>query len=98
MAQHFDLTPMTYYEHTGSRKFLDHPANEGRSQFPHPILGLMSLKVLRNVEPQKRNGQPYSSLDIDYFGPGEKPGSLACQQTFIAASASVSPRQPSLAP
>jgi DNA polymerase I-like protein with 3'-5' exonuclease and polymerase domains len=67
VAMYFNLTPFTHYENTGRRKFIDHPANDGRSHFPHPFLGRMCRKVLKSDEPQKVNGQPYSAMDIDYF-------------------------------
>ena len=50
-ARFFDLTPETYFEHTGSRKFLDHPDNAGGGRRPHPALGGMALKVLKQRGP-----------------------------------------------
>ena len=66
-ARFFDLTPETYFEHTGSRKFLDHPANAGVGRRPHPALGGMALKVLKEPDPQTRAGRPYAPAELDYF-------------------------------
>ena len=54
-ARVFDLTPQNFFDHTGSRKFLDHPNNHGRESAPHPILGGMCLKVLK--EPHEDTGR-----------------------------------------
>jgi DNA polymerase I-like protein with 3'-5' exonuclease and polymerase domains len=67
IARHFDLTPASHHEHTGSRRFLDHPENGGREHLPHPILGGMCLKVLKVPEPETRAGEPYGPDDVDYF-------------------------------
>jgi hypothetical protein len=67
VARLFDLTPQSYFDHTGCPSFLDHPANEGRADAPHPILGWMCLKVLAEELPTKRNGAAYSADEIDYF-------------------------------
>src|SRR5262249_23071059 len=32
------LTPSSHHEHTGSRKFLDHPDNSGKKDRPHRLL------------------------------------------------------------
>lgn len=67
VAEFFGLTPASHYEHTGNRRFVCHPENQGRERQPHAILGAMALKVLQDSDPQKQNGQPYSAGDIDYF-------------------------------
>ncbi len=67
VARSFDLTPATYFEGTGSRKFLDHPANAGREDFPHPALGGMALKVLKQPDPATGAGRSYSPEEVDYF-------------------------------
>lgn len=67
VARFFALTPATYFEHTGSRKFLDHPANAGRVDLPHPALGGMALKVLKVPGPATQAGRPYSPEEVDYF-------------------------------
>lgn len=67
VAALLDLTPLSYYEHTGSRSFLDHPANAGRESEPHEILGGMCLKVLKQPEPCIRDGRPYTAEELDYF-------------------------------
>jgi hypothetical protein len=67
VARFFDLTPETYCEHTGSRKFLDHPDAAGRGRRPSPILGGMCLKTLRQSDPRTRDGRPYDAGTIDYF-------------------------------
>jgi hypothetical protein len=67
VAQLLDLTPMTHCQHTGSEKFLNHPANAGRTEQPHSILGAMCLKVLRAPQPETQDGRAYDLGDIDYF-------------------------------
>ena len=67
VARFFDLTPATYFEHTGSRKFLDHPDNAGGGRRPHPVLGGMALKVLKQPDPETRAGRPYAAAELDYF-------------------------------
>ncbi len=67
VAERFNLTPSTLYEHTGSRKFINHPNNDGREQHPHPILGAMCLKVLKEAVPKKQTGVPYDPGEIDFF-------------------------------
>jgi DNA polymerase I-like protein with 3'-5' exonuclease and polymerase domains len=66
-ARFFDLTPESYFEHTGSRKFLDHPANAGVGRRPHPVLGGMALKVLKQPDPRTRAGRLYAPAELDYF-------------------------------
>jgi hypothetical protein len=53
ITEQFRLTPPRFYEHTGSRKFLDHPDDHGRARRPHPISGAMFLKVLKAPAPRK---------------------------------------------
>ncbi len=67
VASYFNFTPMTYFDHTGSRRFLDHPENAGRATSPHPILGAMCLKVLKEQEPRTKDGRPYYVEELDYF-------------------------------
>jgi hypothetical protein len=67
VAHCFDLTPTTYSEHTGSRKFLNHPANADRAKLPHPILGSMCLKVLKMPDPETKTGRAYYPEEIDFF-------------------------------
>lgn len=66
-ARFFALTPTSYFEHTGSRKYLDHPDNRGRENEPHPILGSMCLKVLAEQKPCKGSGAAYTPVETDYF-------------------------------
>jgi hypothetical protein len=67
MARFFDLTPAAHHEHTGSQTFLNHPANEGKENVPHPILGAMCLKVLGTPAPETCDGRPYTAEDIAFF-------------------------------
>jgi hypothetical protein len=67
VARLFNLTPIAHFEHTGCRKFLDHPENAGRADRPHPILGGMLLKVLRHPDPITRDGRPYFPADVDFL-------------------------------
>ena len=67
MAYFFELTPTTYFEHTGIDSFLRHPNNVGRENRPHGILGAMCLCVIREPNPCRKSGQPYSAEEIDYF-------------------------------
>lgn len=67
VAELFALTPASYFEATGRRTFLDHPANAGRETLPHPILGAMCLKVLRDPEPARGDGTPYAPEEVDFF-------------------------------
>jgi len=63
----FNLTPITYFDHTGSRKYLNHPANEGRAEQPHPILGAMCLKVIKTPKPETGTGRAYYPEELDFF-------------------------------
>ena len=67
VARFFDLTPQTYYDHTGSRRFLDHPDALGKEQDPNPALGGMLLKTLKQPTPATRRGRPYNAEEIDFF-------------------------------
>ena len=67
MAYFFELTPTTYFNHTGIDSFLTHPNNVGRENRPHGILGSMCLRVIRDPNPSRQTGQPYSAEEIDYF-------------------------------
>lgn len=67
VARCFNLTPRTYFEHTGSRKFLNHPANAERAELPHPILGGMCLRVLKTPAPETQDGRLYSPAELDFF-------------------------------
>jgi DNA polymerase I-like protein with 3'-5' exonuclease and polymerase domains len=67
IARVFNLTPATYFDHTGSRKFLDHPANQGRAEQPHAILGAMCLKVLKTSNPETQDGRAYDPEELDFF-------------------------------
>jgi hypothetical protein len=67
LAAMFGLTPASHQEHTGSNRFTWHPGNLGREHLPHPILGLMLLKVLKEPDPTTRDGRPYPAAEIDYF-------------------------------
>lgn len=61
------LTPSSHHEHTDSERFLNHPANAGRADLPHPILGGMCLKVVKEPDPTTRDGCRYKPDDVDYF-------------------------------
>ena len=67
VATLFNLTPAAHCEATGNRRFIDHPANRGKADRPHPILGSMCLKVLRNDQPCFKGGAPYPQADVDFF-------------------------------
>jgi hypothetical protein len=70
VAQGFDLTPTTYFEHTGSDKFLRHRDNWGREHSPLAALGWMCLKVLKEPIPTTNPGRPYTESEIDFFWSG----------------------------
>lgn len=67
IATCLELTPTTYYEHTDRRTFLNHRENEGREDAPHPILGAMLLKVVKESEPQTKTGRAYTDGELNYF-------------------------------
>lgn len=67
MAYFFELTPTTYFDHTGIDSFLRHPNNIGRENRPHRILGAMCLRVIADPNPTRQSGQSYSAEEIDYF-------------------------------
>jgi hypothetical protein len=67
IATRLELTPTTYFEHTDRATFLNHPDNAGREQAPHPLLGAMLLKVVKELQPQTANSRPYSASELDYF-------------------------------
>ncbi len=67
IAASLDLTPATYFEHTDRDTFLNHPDNAGRQDVPHPILGAMLLKVVKETAPQTARGRLYTASEIDYF-------------------------------
>ena len=64
VAKLFDLTPETHAHHTGSSKFLLHPANFGLERQPHRMLGSMMLKVLKEVNPTKKTGGSMTRLTL----------------------------------
>ena len=66
VAELFELTPNGHYEETDSPFFVNNRANYGREHLPHPILGAMCLKVLREENPCSPSG-PYSDQDLDFF-------------------------------
>lgn len=66
-AEFFGLTPQSHFEHTFDNRFLTHPNNGGREGLPHPILGSMCLKTLKEELPRTQYGQLYSAADVDYF-------------------------------
>lgn len=63
----FNLTPQAHFDHTGDRRFFDHPDNRHFEQVPHPILGWMLLKTIRDDSPQTNANVPYAASDIDFF-------------------------------
>lgn len=67
VANLLGLTPLSHFDHTGDHRFIDHPANRGHEDKPHPILGGMCLKTLKAPNAQLLNGKPYSPADVDYF-------------------------------
>jgi DNA polymerase I-like protein with 3'-5' exonuclease and polymerase domains len=67
VARLLELTPASHHEHTGSERFIDHPANAGRADLAHPILGGMALKVFKAPNPTTRDGAAYLACDVDYF-------------------------------
>jgi hypothetical protein len=67
VAALYGLTPAGHAEHTGSDRFLRHPENAARADRPHPILGGMLLKTLRDERPRTAAGREYSAEEVDYF-------------------------------
>jgi hypothetical protein len=67
IAQDLWLTPADFAEQTGIQSFLRHPDNQGREHEPHPILGYMCLKVLREPCPTTNQGRAYTQPELDYF-------------------------------
>jgi DNA polymerase I-like protein with 3'-5' exonuclease and polymerase domains len=67
IAELFGLTPQAHFEHTRDRRFLYHPENAGFQNVPHPILGWMLLKTIRDEHPQTNANVPYAAADIDFF-------------------------------
>lgn len=67
LAASLELTPTTYYDYTDRDTFLRHPDNAGRAHTPHPILGAMLLKVVKEAEPHTSSGRSYTSAELDYF-------------------------------
>jgi DNA polymerase I-like protein with 3'-5' exonuclease and polymerase domains len=67
LATALDLTPTTYFEHTDRKTFLNHPNNVDREHAPHPILGAMLLKVIKEAAPETGTGRRYSGPELDYF-------------------------------
>ncbi len=67
VARFFGLTPRSFYEETGSRKFLDRRESAARGDRPSPILGGMCLKALRVEAPATGAGRPYDRGELDYF-------------------------------
>ncbi len=66
IAQFFGLTPRSFYEQSGNRRFLDHPDNYGREEMPHAIMGWMFRKVLHEAGPKTRRGDDYGTDFIEY--------------------------------
>jgi len=67
VATLLQLTPASHHEHTGDDRFANHPANAGRLDLPHPILGSMALKVFKQANPTTWDRIPYNAADVDYF-------------------------------
>ncbi len=67
LAELLGLTPASHHGHTGDGRFLLHADNAGREEDPHPILGRMCLKAIREGSPRTAKGKPYGAADIDYF-------------------------------
>ena len=67
IAALFELTPQTHLDYTGDRRFYDHPENQHFENVPHPILGWMLLKTIRDEPPQTNANVPYAAADIDFF-------------------------------
>ena len=67
LAALLDLTPSSHFESTVDRRFINHPENAGYEYQPHPILGAMLLKVVKEPNPVTQSGKPYSSEDCDHF-------------------------------
>ena len=67
LAATVGLTPLDHHGHTGDERFVGHPDNAGRCDEPHPILGMMALKVLGRPEPTTRAGAPYPASDVEYL-------------------------------
>lgn len=64
LARHFELTPLTYFEVTGSHEWLDRDCGQGAVS--NEILGWMFRKVLLEADPQTRNQKPYSNDLVDF--------------------------------
>ncbi len=78
VAGTFGLTPASYLEHTGSRRFHDRGDALSAGDEPSPILGGMFLKAVRSSDPATRSGRPYESIELDYFWSR----ALACSGLF----------------
>jgi hypothetical protein len=67
VAEMFDLTPASYLEHTGSRRFHHRGGARDPEHEPSPILGGMFLKAIRSRDPATRAGRRYEALELDFF-------------------------------
>lgn len=67
LATTLGLTPLGYFQHTDRDTFLKHLNNIGRENLPHPILGAMLLKVVKESSPATGAGRSYTSDEVDYF-------------------------------
>jgi DNA polymerase I-like protein with 3'-5' exonuclease and polymerase domains len=92
IATGMQLTPTSYYEHTDRATFLRHPENLGREQAPHPILGAMLLKVVKEPQPRTNPGRLYTEGELDFFW-----SRLAAHMDLLPAEchADVAQRRPS---
>jgi hypothetical protein len=91
-AKLLDLTPASHAEYTCDRRFVHHPANHGRQDRPHAILGGMALKTFREGTPRTEAGKLYAATDIAYFW-----SRLEARQDLLPAALrkAVADRQPS---
>ncbi len=67
IANFFGLTPQSFFEGTGSRKYLDHPENYGHENTPRSFMGWMLRKVLFDSAPRTGRGEDYDADTISYF-------------------------------
>jgi DNA polymerase I-like protein with 3'-5' exonuclease and polymerase domains len=67
IAAYFDLTPDTYEQHTGSRRFHGHLKSIDDACVPHRFLGLMCRRALGQESPETDAGRRYTDEELDYF-------------------------------
>lgn len=90
IAARLQLTPATYYDVTGSDRFLKYAS---APESPLAVLGGMLLKTIGNKRPATKSGRTYSQAEQDYFWeqlhpfanefvPETRAAILACQPSW----------------